>query len=72
MNIITPDNYEVIKKDILKWAATSIKDCNIVVNKIMDKVCTEKKYTKLYAKLCDFMIKDDRLRLKTEDEEEKY
>ncbi len=36
----------------------------------MDKVCTENKYTKLYAKLCDFIIKDDSIRVKTEDEEE--
>jgi hypothetical protein len=36
----------------------------------LDKVCTENKYTKLYAKLCDFIIKDDSIRVKTEDEEE--
>jgi hypothetical protein len=73
MNIITPDNFEITKKDILALAVKSVNVCNMVVTKIMDKACTEMKYTKLYAKLCDYMIKEKSLEEKPAEssEEEK-
>jgi len=61
LNIITLDNFEVIKEKILEIASKGIDNCRKVSEFLIENAWTQKQYVNTYAKLCDFLGKQDKL-----------
>jgi len=69
LNLLTPTNFDQVKKEILDLAKINILTCEYVVTGIMDKACTEDKYTNIFAKLCDYLIKKKNINHQIEEKE---
>lgn len=55
LNILTPDNFDVIKDGILDLARPSHENIDLLVQKVIEKAWVEPKYIETYAKLCFFL-----------------
>lgn len=58
LNILTPENYEIVKMDLLNIAKEGIAAAEKVSDLIIEKAWNEVKYAKVYARLCEFLSKD--------------
>lgn len=54
MNLLTADNFEVIKEKI-KAIAQEKNALEHVINTIIEKAWNEKKFASIYAKLCQYL-----------------
>jgi len=61
LNIITLDNFDKIKDIILDIASQKFDNCKKVAEFIVENAWTQKQYVNIYAKLCDFLGRQDRL-----------
>ena len=66
LNKLTPDNYEIIKQELLQKVTNSQEKCEFLVKKIIEKAWSEPKYTKVYAQLCNFLQSAKELELEEE------
>lgn len=66
LNKLTPDNYEIIRDEILQRVRNSQEKCEFLVKKIIEKAWGEKKYTKIYAQLCSFLQSSKELEFEEE------
>ena len=66
LNKLTPDNYEIIKQELLVKVANSQEKCEFLVKRIIEKGWSEPKYTKVYAQLCNFLQSAKELELEEE------
>lgn len=66
LNKLTPDNYEIIKQELLQKVTNSQEKCEFLVKKIIEKAWSEPKYTKVYAQLCSFLQSAKELELEEE------
>lgn len=60
LNILTPTNFEVIRKNLLELAMTDENLCEHVVEGIIEKARTQKTYSVVYADLCKFMLDESK------------
>jgi len=61
LNIITLDNFDKIKDIILDIASQKFDNCRRVAEFIVENAWTQKQYVNIYAKLCDFLGRQDKL-----------
>lgn len=61
LNIITLDNFDVLKDKILDIASQKMENCQRVSDLIVENAWTQKQYVNTYAKLCEFLGKQDKL-----------
>jgi len=54
MNLLTAENYDIIKNKILQIALGE-GALEKVINTIIEKAWTERKYANIYAQLCYFL-----------------
>lgn len=61
LNILTPENYEIVKMELLAIAKEGSHALEKLSDLIIEKAWNEVKYTNVYARLCDFLGKDPTL-----------
>ncbi len=61
LNIITLDNFDKIKDIILDIASQKFDNCRRVAEFLVENAWTQKQYVNIYAKLCDFLGRQDKL-----------
>merc|ERR1712146_129091 len=61
LNKLTPDNFEIIRDDILKIAVQGLDNTQKVADLIIENAWTQKHYVNTYAKLCEYLGKCDKL-----------
>ncbi|KAL4481943.1 hypothetical protein ABPG74_008032 [Tetrahymena malaccensis] len=71
LNILTPTNFEVIRKKLFDLAMTNENLCEYVVEGIIEKARTERTYSQVYADLCKYMI-DQSKKLPTEAQQKMF
>lgn len=60
LNILTPTNFDVIKKKLFELAMIDENLCEHVVEGIIEKARTQKTYSMVYADLCKFMLDESK------------
>lgn len=55
LNILTPDNFKIIREKILEIAKNNKDNIDVLVQKIIEKAWVEPKYIETYAQLCYFL-----------------
>lgn len=61
LNILTPENYEIVKLELLAIAKEGLQAVEKLSDLIIEKAWNEVKYAKVYARLCDFLGKENSL-----------
>jgi len=61
LNILTAENFEKIRVELLELASKSSDCCDKLVSFILEKSWTEPKFTKTYAQLCSFLLNSTKL-----------
>lgn len=56
LNRLAPSNKAKLQDQILEISLKSVENLRLLVEKIFQKVCLEKKYTSLWAELCVFLV----------------
>lgn len=72
LNILTPENYEAVKKELLKCAFEGSHGVEKLGDLIIEKAWTEIKYSKIYARLCDYLGKEAGLYFKKQSGKEAH
>lgn len=60
LNILTPTNFDIIKKKLFDLAMSDEVLCEHVVEGIIEKARTQKTYSLVYANLCKYMIDESK------------
>lgn len=58
LNKLTFDNFDRLKSKLFDLSIISDESLNFLVESILNKACTESKFTSLYAKLCSYLLEE--------------
>lgn len=61
LNKLTPENYDIIKHDLLNLAKTNNENCEKLTDNLIEKAWIEIKYCRTYAELSYFLSQQDAL-----------
>ena len=60
-NKLTPENFDVLKREIIDIARKGKEECDAIINLLIKKAWAELMYAKTYAEMCYFLQADKNL-----------
>ncbi|EGR29490.1 mif4g domain protein [Ichthyophthirius multifiliis] len=71
LNILTPSNFEDLKKSLFNYIKEEVL-CECIVEGIIEKARTQKLYTGVYANLCKYLILESKFVFKKDENQHNY